>query len=374
MSNYLGEGTFKLGFGLMRLPKLSDGSIDIEQVKTMVDMFLEAGGTYFDTAYVYDQGASEEAARVALVERYPRESFTLTTKINGHMQNPDAESVKKQLEISLERTGAGYFDYYLLHAVDDRNYQRYVDFGIWDFVKQKKEEGLIKHYGFSFHGSPELLERILTEHPDVELVQIQLNYADIDNPDVNADKCHEIARAYNKPLIIMEPVKGGALANPVDEVKQIFDAAAPGMSYASWGIRYAASFDGIITVLSGMSDIAQMEDNLSYMRDFKPLNESEYETIAKVKKALEAIDVIPCTACHYCTDGCPMQIPIPEIFKVRNNATMFNNVTGARRGYMMRTRNAGKASDCIQCGQCESACPQKLHIIDLLQECAQTLE
>jgi len=374
MGDYLGKDTFKLGFGLMRLPKLADGSMDTEQIKEMVDLFIAAGGTYFDTAFVYDGGESEKIAKVAIVDRYPRESFTLCTKMNGHMLNPTEESTKKQFEISLERTGAGYFDYYLLHAVDDRNYQNYDNFKIWDFVREKKEQGLIKHYGFSFHGTPELLDRLLDEHPDVDLVQLQINYADMDNPDVAARRNHEIARAHGKSITIMEPVKGGALANPIDPIKEVFNAAAPGMSPASWAIRYAASLDGIITVLSGMSNVEQMKDNLSYMKDFRPLSDSEQEVIKKAQELLATVETIPCTACHYCTGGCPMSIPIPEIFSVHNRMTMFNDPVGAKRGYGMKTRGKGKASDCIECGQCEGACPQSLPIISLLKECASVFE
>lgn len=285
MSDYSGKDTFKLGFGLMRLPKLADGkSEDIEQTKKMVDMFIAAGGTYFDTAYVYDDGLSEEATKLALVDRYPRDKYTLCTKLCAWLQCHDEESAKQQFYTSLERTGAGYFDYYLLHALQRGNYKKYDEYHIWDFAQELKAKGLIKNWGFSFHADPDLLEELLTNHPEVDFVQLQINYADWENPGVASRQCWDICRKHNKPVTIMEPVKGGALANPIQKVQDIFKAAAPEMSFASWAIRFAASLDGIITVLSGMSNIQQMEDNLSYMKNFQPLTDAEQEVIKKPKR------------------------------------------------------------------------------------------
>ncbi len=369
MSDYFGKETFKLGFGLMRLPKLPSGKIDVEQFKVMVDKFISAGGTYFDTAYVYDNGESEEATKKALVDRYPRDKYTLCTKLNAKFQSPDEESAKQQFYTSLKRTGAGYFDYYLLHAIQRNNIDKYDEYHLWDYVKELKEKGLIKHYGFSFHGDPALLEELLTKHPDVDFVQLQINYADWNNPSVASRICYEIVRKHGKSITVMEPVKGGALANPMQSIKDLFDKANPNASYASWAIRYVASMDGIITVLSGMSNIAQMDDNLSYMRDFKPLSDEEQKVIQAAQTALEMDNTIKCTACHYCTEGCPMNIPIPEIFDVKNREVKFPSWDKGKRGYMNVTRNRGKASDCIQCGQCESACPQHLEIIKLLKDC-----
>ncbi len=362
MADYFGKDVFKLGFGLMRLPKNADGSIDIAQTGEMVDRFLAAGGTYFDTAYVYDNGESEIATRKALVERYPRAAYTIATKLNAWMQCHDEASAKQQFYTSLERTGAGYFDYYLLHALQRSNYKMYDDWHLWDFVKEQKAKGLIRYYGFSFHADPALLEELLSLHPDVDFIQLQINYADWDNPGVASRECYEIARRHNVSMTIMEPVKGGALANPTDEVKEIFKAADPKASYASWAIRYAASLDGVITVLSGMSNLAQMEDNLSYMKDFQPLSAAELSVIEQVQTAMKKDHSIKCTACHYCTDGCPMNIAIPEIFAVRNR-------NGGKGAYGIATQGKGKASDCIACGQCEEACPQQLPVITLLKEC-----
>lgn len=374
MERYFGEATPKLGFGLMRLPKTKDGKIDLEQTKQMVDRFMEAGLTYFDTAYVYDDGDSERAAKAALVDRYPRESFTLATKLCAWMGAHDEKSAKQQFYTSLERTGAGYFDYYLLHALQAGNYKTYDKYHIWDFVKEQKEKGLIKHWGFSFHATPDILDQLLTDHPDAEFVQLQLNYADWENPDVTARENYEVARKHGKSIVVMEPVKGGALANPPTKVQEIFRQADLKASFASWAIRYAASLDGIITVLSGMSNLEQMEDNLSYMKDFRPLNAHEQQAIRKAQEAINGVKSIPCTACHYCTGGCPKQIPIPEIFAARNRQLVWGQLQEGQAAYDQLAAKGNVASDCICCGQCERACPQQIKVIQRLKECAAALE
>lgn len=374
MERYFGEATPKLGFGLMRLPKTKDGKIDLEQTKQMVDRFMEAGLTYFDTAYVYDDGDSERAAKAALVDRYPRESFTLATKLCAWMGAHDEKSAKQQFYTSLERTGAGYFDYYLLHALQAGNYKTYDKYHIWDFVKEQKEKGLIKHWGFSFHATPDILDQLLTDHPDAEFVQLQLNYADWENPDVTARENYEVARKHGKSIVVVEPVKGGALANPPTKVQEIFRQADLKASFASWAIRYAASLDGIITVLSGMSNLEQMEDNLSYMKDFRPLNAHEQQAIRKAQEAINGVKSIPCTACHYCTGGCPKQIPIPEIFAARNRQLVWGQLQEGQAAYDQLAAKGNVASDCIGCGQCERACPQQIKVIQRLKECAAALE
>lgn len=370
MERYFGEATPKLGFGLMRLPKTASGKIDIEQTKTMVDLFMDAGLNYFDTAYVYDGGDSERAAKEALVDRYPRESYTLATKLCAWMSAHDEKSAKQQFYTSLERTGAGYFDYYLLHALQAGNYKKYDEYHIWDFVKEQKEKGLIKHWGFSFHATPDILDEILTDHPDAEFVQLQLNYADWENPDVTARENYEVARKHGKSIVVMEPVKGGALANPPEAVRKILKETNADASYASWAIRYAASLEGIITVLSGMSNREQMEDNLSYMKNFIPLNKEEQAAVRKAQEAINGIKSIPCTACHYCTAGCPKKIPIPEIFEARNKQLIWGQLEEGKATYAKAIANAGAASDCIACGQCERACPQQIKVIDRLKDCA----
>ena len=287
MKDFFGLNIPKLGFGLMRLPRLQDGkTIDVAQSEIMTDKFLEAGLKYFDTAYVYE--GSEVATKKFLVDRHPRESFYLTSKINaGNWAAKNAEEAKAQLATSLERTGAGYFDFYLLHALSKDNIDNYEKYGIWDFVKEAKEKGLIRHYGFSFHDTPEVLDEILTKHPDVEFVQLQINYADWNNPSVQSRANYEVCVKHNKPVIVMEPIKGGTLANPPEEVSNVLKECNPDMSVASWAVRFAASLDQVMVVLSGMSNVEQMEDNLSYMKDFKPLDEKEQ---AAVKKAMDVLN------------------------------------------------------------------------------------
>ena len=375
MTDYFGKETPKLGFGLMRLPKTADGSEDIEQVKAMVDLFLQSGLTYFDTAYVYDGGKSEEAARAALVERYPRESFTLATKLNAWMGCHDEESAKQQFYTSLERTGAGYFDYYLLHALQLNNYTKYDEYHLWDFLKELKAKGLVRHYGFSFHATPELLDQLLNAHPDVDFVQLQLNYADWESANVQSRANYEVARRHGKSIVVMEPVKGGTLAIPPERVSAILKDADPKASPASWAIRWIASKEGIITVLSGMSNLAQMQDNVSYMKNFQPLTAAENSVIDKAREALNAVEQIPCTACHYCTPGCPKKISIPDIFAARNQLYLYGDLEDAKEQYRWHTgEGQGKASDCIGCRQCERACPQHINITERLAEAAKTLE
>lgn len=364
------KDTPKLGFGLMRLPKGADGKADLETTKEMVDQFMEAGMTYFDTAYVYDDGGSERVARAALVERYPRDSFTLATKLCAWRDAPDEESAKRQLYTSLERTGADYFDYYLLHAVQVGNVERYDNYHLWDFVRAQKEKGLIRRWGFSFHAGPELLDKLLTEHPDADFVQLQLNYADWESPGVAARANYQVARRHNKPIVVMEPVKGGVLAQPPQSVRDILTRADPEASLASWAIRYAASLEGVLTVLSGMSTPEQMADNLSYMRRFQPLDAGELEVIRRAQQALSAIDSIPCTGCRYCVAGCPKHIPIPQIFSARNRQLLWGRMEESQSDYDLAVKDAGRASDCVACGQCERVCPQQIDVIDRLRSCA----
>lgn len=369
----LGENTPKLGFGLMRLPMLGE-EVDIEQTKEMVDLFMQAGFTYFDTAYGYLGGKSEMAIKDALVDRYPRDSFTLATKLPAWAGAKTADEAKEMFFTSLKRTGAGYFDFYLLHNLGGERTAKFDEFGIWDFVQEQKEKGLIKHIGFSMHDSAEALDKVLTEHPEVEFVQLQINYADWDSPSIQSRLCYETARKHGKPVVIMEPVKGGSLANLPESVSGIFKAAEPDSSVASWALRYAASLEGLITVLSGMSNVEQMKDNLAVMKGFTGLNEEQMAVIQKAKAALEAIPTIPCTACQYCMKGCPMGVQIPETFTSVNTYKTYGNLAAAKGHYGFATRNGGKASDCIACGQCESVCPQHIHIIDELQSAVQLLE
>lgn len=371
-NDYLGKDIPKLGFGLMRLP-MKGAHIDMEQTKEMVDRFMEAGFTYFDTAYSYIIGQSEAAVKEAIVKRYPRESFQLATKLPVWMVKKP-EDCEKLLETQLERTGAGYIDFYLLHALNRGNAEKMEELGAWEFGVKMKEKGLIKHLGFSFHDKAESLDWILSRHPEAEFVQLQINYIDWESDDVQARECYEIAKKYNKPVIIMEPVKGGSLAVMRPEIQEIFKQARPELSVASWAVRYAASLDGVITVLSGMSNLSQMEDNISYMKDFMPLNEEERKVIDRVVDELKKTPLIPCTACRYCVDDCPQKVAIPEIFRSYNDYKLYNNLDAAKGSYNWMTGGKGKASDCIACGACEGHCPQHISIIESLQEIAGVLE
>lgn len=372
--SYLGEDIKKLGFGLMRLPK-KDGKIDLELSAKMVDLFMEKGFTYFDTAYVYDDGKSEEAAKEILVSRYPRESFQLATKLPLWDRSCSVDEAKQRFYTSLERTGAGYFDFYLIHNLVDERLDLIEEYGLWEFVRDLKEKGLVKHIGFSFHDKADVLDKILTAHPEAEFVQLQINYADWDNPDVQSRECYETARRHGKPVIIMEPVRGGSLATLPEEAANVFKEANPDASVASWAIRFAASLDGIITVLSGMSTLEQMQDNISYMENFVPLSEKERQVIAKAYEIMSKIPQVPCTSCRYCVKGCPKKIPINEIFSIVNFQDKFNNPQLAKSLYAntVNRENTRKADDCIACRKCESVCPQHIKIVDELKRASKIL-
>ena len=364
----------KLGFGLMRMPLLdpdNDASVDIEQVKKMVDIFIGRGFTYFDTAIMYNGFASQRVAKVAIVDRYPRESFTLATKLHSAFFN-SPEDIERIFNEQLEQTGAGYFDYYLLHGVESGNYLKYEQFDCFNWLLEKKRQGLVKHAGFSFHDTPALLDQILTKHPEMEFVQMQLNYLDWESEWIQSRAVYEMAVKHGKPVVVMEPVKGGTLARVPAEAEALLKTAQPELSIPSWAIRFAASQEHVMMVLSGMSSVEQMMDNTDYMEDFRPLTAEEIALTHKAADIINAQIAIPCTGCSYCTDGCPMQIPIPKYFSLYNEDMREDleekGWTINFSNYGKLAENFGKAKDCVACGQCESVCPQHLPIIEFMRK------
>jgi predicted aldo/keto reductase-like oxidoreductase len=369
----------KLGFGFMRLPVLDEtdrSTVDIETVKKMVDRYMERGFTYFDTAHRYNDEASEPAIRDTLVKRYPRSRYVLTNKITLNYikkQEDQEEFFKKQLSIC----GVDYFDNYLIHNMGAVWYPAAEKFGAFDFVKRMRDEGYARHIGFSFHGTADVLEKILQAHPEAEIVQLQINYLDWEDASIQSGKCYETARKHGKQIVVMEPVKGGTLVNLPEEAASLLKDAAPQASLASWAIRFAAGLDGVLTVLSGMSTQEQVEDNTRYMRDFRLLTGEEQALLKQVSDLIRAKTAIPCTNCRYCTTECPRNIAIPDYFDLYNNMKRLKNTSYLSNQtvyYANLTRNHGKASDCIQCGLCEKNCPQNLPVRELLREVALAME
>ena len=349
------------GFGCMRLQMVGE-EVDKEEFCRMIDTFLEAGFNYFDTAHGYISGKSETAIRDCLAARHPRESYILTNKLTDSYFKT-REEIRPLFESQLQLCGVEYFDFYLMHAMNNNRFDFFQNCGAFDEVLQLKAEGKVRHMGISFHDKAAVLDRILTERPDIEVVQIQFNYLDFDDPVVESRKCYEVCRKHGKPVIVMEPVKGGKLAQMSDDALAIFRELGD-MSAASYAIRFAAGHEGIMMVLSGMGNMDMMRDNLSYMQDFQPLNKQELEAIEKVSKILLEQNQVACTNCRYCVDGCPCEISIPDLFNCLNAKRSFRD-PGADQAY--RELPGGKASDCVECGQCEEACPQHLPIRQLLK-------
>lgn len=373
MSNLL--DTPKLGFGCMRLPLTNpedQTAIDIEQFKDMVDAFMEAGGTYFDTAYVYHEGTSEVALRKALVERYPRDSFTIATKCLAWAQ-PDADAAKACLDTSLERLGVDYIDFYLLHNVGGPRTVKFDEYGMWEWAQQKKDEGVIRHLGFSIHDGADALDKLLTEHPNMDFVQVQVNYLDWDNPVVESRKCMEVAQKHGVPVVIMEPARGGRLAELPKRGEDVLKAANPDKSTVSWAYRFCYNLPNVVSVLSGMSTLDQVKENVKEWKANAPFTDEESKVLAQAIEALESVGTIPCTNCRYCVKDCPAGVKIPEIMSLLNLEKMTENREFAKSQYAWQTRD-GRASQCTQCGSCEDMCPQSINIIDLLEDAADFYE
>ena len=363
----LDKNVGKLGFGMMRLPRKGDG-IDIEETKKLVDAFMISRFNYFDTAFAYP--GSEEAIKEALVNRYPRKSYYLASKCAIWSGCKEKEDAEKELDISLERTGAGYFDFYLLHALNKDSAKTFEEWGLWEYFLKKKEEGLIKHLGFSFHDSPEVLDDILSKHPEAEFVQLQINWADWEDPKVQSKGSWEVARKHNKDIIVMEPVKGGLLADPHPLVKEVFSSSDPNASPASWAIRFASSLDGVMTVLSGMNTLEMLGDNVKTMWNFKGFDEKQRETIEKAREVFSSLPSIPCTKCDYCAKVCPMDIGISGTFAAMNTLLLYGNESIAKDRYKALVINKGRKNPekCIKCGKCEEACPQHIEIRSNLEK------
>lgn len=359
------------GFGCMRLP-MNGEEVDLEQTKKMVDTFIEQGFNYFDTAHGYIQGKSEKALKECLTSRYPRDKYILTDKLTANFFRKE-EDIRPLFESQLEICGVDYFDFYLMHAQGAGNYAHFKECHAYETAFELKKEGKVRHVGISFHDKPEVLEQILTEYPEVEVVQIQFNYVDYDDPAVQSRACYEVCRKHNKPVIVMEPVKGGNLVNLPEDAKAVLDELYGG-SPASYAIRFAAGFPGMMMVLSGMSSMEQMNDNLSYMKDFQPLNEAELAAVKKVQEIFKSKNLIPCTACRYCIDGCPKHISIPDLFAIMNTKQIYHDWNADYYYNVVHTAPGRKASDCLKCGKCEKVCPQHLQIRNLLEDVAKEFE
>ena len=361
------EATPKLGFGCMRLPLLDPAdqqSIDLEQFKQMVDVFMEGGGTYFDTAFVYHEGASERALKEALVKRYPRDAFTVATKCLAWAID-SKEEAQSNLATSLERMGLDYVDFYLLHNVGGARTAKFDEYGMWDFVKQKKEEGLVRHWGFSMHDGPEALDALLDAHPDADFVQLQANYLDWDDPVVQARRCMEVAQRHGVPVVIMEPARGGRLAELPERVAAPLKAAAPDAGLASWAYRFCFNLPNVVTVLSGMSTLDQARENVATFQANRPFAEDEQHALDEAVDVLRSLASVPCTNCRYCVKDCPQGVSIPEIMGLLNLELMTENNEFVKGLYQCQA--PGRASTCIGCGACEAMCPQSIDIIHQLE-------
>ncbi|MBR0507953.1 MAG: aldo/keto reductase [Clostridia bacterium] len=360
----------KFAFGCMRMQCRENGEIDLDNFRAMVDCYLDAGFNYFDTAHVYFDGRSEAALKDALTSRYLRGAYVLTNKLTSSCFETEADILplfQKQLDLC----GVEYFDFYLIHSVLQSNYPKYVECRAFEIAQELKARGRVKHVGMSFHDSPEFLDRVLTEHPEIEVVQIQYNWLDLDDPNVQSQACMDVCRKHGKPVLVMEPIKGGGLVFLPDAALEKLNALHEG-SPAEIALRFAAEQEQVVMVLSGMTMLAQVQENVAFMKDAKPLSPEAHEAIGEVREMIRALPLVACTGCRYCTEGCPMEINIPGVFRCVNDKIKFPNRPNSRYGWV--TKNGGKASDCIECGACEEICPQHLEIRELLKQAAEQFE
>ena len=360
----------KLAFGCMRMQLDANGEVDLDNFRAMVDCYLQAGFNYFDTAHVYYDGKSERALREALTSRYPRESYVFTNKLTSSCFETEAD-ILPLFQTQLDLCGVEYFDFYLIHSVLEGNYQKYTDCHAFEIAQELKKQGKVKHVGMSFHDSPEFLDRVLTEHPELEVVQIQYNWLDLDDPNVQSQACMDVCKKHDKPVLVMEPIKGGGLVFLPDAAQSRLSALNEG-SPAQIALRFVAEQEQVVMILSGMNNVEQMQENITFMKDPKPLSEAAHRAIDEVRGMMRALPLVACTGCRYCTDGCPMNINIPGVFRCINDRIKFPNKPGSSYGWV--TGKGGKASDCIECGQCEDICPQHLPIRDLLKQAAEQFE
>jgi predicted aldo/keto reductase-like oxidoreductase len=371
MADTYPESIKKLGFGFMRLPRKGD-KVDYEPMRVLVDAFLARGFSYFDTAYVYE--GSEESLRETLVRRHPREKFQITTKLPTMMINK-REELQTFFDTSLSRLGVDYIDYYLLHGISGAENEKCEKIGVWEFLRKLKDQGKIRHYGFSYHDNPENLDIILTRHPDAELVQLQINYLDWDSKDVQSRRLYDVVRKHNKPFSIMEPVKGGLLAGKGSSIEKVFRDKNPNSSVASWAVRFAASLEGLMVMLSGMTTMEMLEDNMNTIDNLKPLSEDEMKVVRKAVEVLNNTPGVPCTGCRYCVPNCPMKITIPALMDIYNEYLKYNAIANNNIfAFMMAIKDGGKPSQCIGCKACEDHCPQRIGISEVMHKLAPVYE
>ena len=371
MTNPFPEIHGKLGFGGMRMTKEGD-AIDHRLLAQMIDTYMESGFNYFDTAHGYHDGLSEPAYKKCLTSRYPRESYVLTDKLTAEYFKSE-EDVRKVFGEELECCGVEYFDFFLMHALGNVNYDKFVRCRAFETAFELKKEGKIRHVGISFHDTADMLEKILNDYPQIEIVQIQLNYLDYEDGEVQSRKVYEVCRRHNKPMLIMEPVKGGNLVKLPDKALRVLEDLGGG-SPASYALRFAAGFDGIVSVLSGMSNMEQLEDNIRTMKGVRKLDERERAAVQQVVSIIHDMRLIDCTACRYCTAGCPKKILIPDLFSCMNTKELTGSWNPDFYYRTVYTQHGGKASDCVGCGKCEKACPQHLPIRKLLKQVADQFE